>query len=45
MGSEDGPKRDPCRVFVGNLPYELNDTTLGDEFAHIGKVVDSKVSP
>ncbi len=31
------------KLYVGNLPYNVNDQTLGEMFAEFGEVISSKV--
>jgi len=31
------------KLYVGNLPYNVNDQTLGEMFTEFGEVVSSKV--
>lgn len=33
----------PCKLYVGNLPYSVNTQELGELFADFGKIVDAVV--
>lgn len=34
---------DKSKLYVGNLPYNMNDESLGQLFADFGEVTDAKV--
>ncbi|XP_046853398.1 ras GTPase-activating protein-binding protein 2-like [Xenia sp. Carnegie-2017] len=36
---------DNCQVFIGNLPYGLEEQKVYDAFSHFGKIVDVRLNP
>jgi cold-inducible RNA-binding protein len=43
MFSDSQPQANPRKLFVGNLPYSVNEQQLSDMFAEFGELVEVKV--